>query len=177
MIGLQAEQTDRQTDRETHGVDILDTRAVRYVQESAGVPEDCDSLRFTCLSRNTPQSSHAAPGVCTLCALSSPRSQSPKEAGKKDHGRDSLAPSRHHGTSFLLPAAPRASRFTASGAIRNMHFKRWRRLRDGAPAPWQVDTNAYKQRFWCHDRPRSEKNGGFGYARGIFHEETMSVYR
>eukprot|EP00964_Phaeocystis_antarctica_P045176 scaffold25993_cov31-Phaeocystis_antarctica.AAC.1 len=62
-------------------------------------------------------------------------------------------------------------------SIRNMHFKRWRRLRDGAPAPWQADTNAYKQRFWCHDRPRSEKNGGFGYARGIFHEETMSVYR
>ena len=61
--------------------------------------------------------------------------------------------------------------------IRNMHFKRWRRLRDGAPAPWQADTNAYKQRFWCHDRPRSEKNGGFEYARGIFHEETMSVYR
>ena len=61
--------------------------------------------------------------------------------------------------------------------IRNMHFKRWRRLRDGAPAPWEADTNAYKQRFWCHDRPRSEKNGGFGYARGIFHEETMSVYR
>ena len=51
-------------------------------------------------------------------------------------------------------------------AIRNMHFKRWRRLRDGAPAPWQADTNAYKQRFWRHDRPRSEKNGGFGYARG-----------
>ena len=49
-------------------------------------------------------------------------------------------------------------------------------LRDGAPAPWQADTNAYQQRFWCHDRPRSEKNGGFGYARGIFHEETMSVY-
>ena len=60
---------------------------------------------------------------------------------------------------------------------RRMHIKRWRRLRDGAPAPWQADTNAYKQRFWCHDRPRSEKNGGFGYARGIFHEETMSVYR
>ena len=61
--------------------------------------------------------------------------------------------------------------------IHNMHIKRWRRLRDGGPAPWQADTNAYKQRFWCHDRPRSEKNGGFGYARGIFHEETMSVYR
>ena len=61
--------------------------------------------------------------------------------------------------------------------IRNMHIKRWRRLRDGAPAPWQAVTNAYKQRFWRHDRPRSEKNGGFGYARGIFHEETMSVYR
>ena len=60
---------------------------------------------------------------------------------------------------------------------RAYHLKRWRRLRDGAPAPWQADTNAYKQRFWCHDRPRSEKNGGFGYARGIFHEETMSVYR
>merc|ERR1712166_650856 len=62
-------------------------------------------------------------------------------------------------------------------SIHRMHIKRWRRLRDGAPAPWQADTNAYKQRFWCHDRPRSEKNGGFGYARGIFHEETMSVYR
>ena len=62
-------------------------------------------------------------------------------------------------------------------AIHHMHIKRWRRLRDGAPAPWQADTNAYKQRFWCHDRPRSEKNGGFGYARGIFHQETMSVYR
>eukprot|EP00964_Phaeocystis_antarctica_P010261 scaffold5638_cov63-Phaeocystis_antarctica.AAC.3 len=36
----------------------------------------------------------------------------------------------------------------------------WRRLKDGAPAPWQADTNAYKQRFWRHDRPRSEKNGG-----------------
>eukprot|EP00964_Phaeocystis_antarctica_P003612 scaffold1948_cov62-Phaeocystis_antarctica.AAC.7 len=65
----------------------------------------------------------------------------------------------------------------AERRIRSMHIKRWRRLRDGAPAPWQADTNAYKQRFWCHDRPRSEKNGGFGYARGIFHEETMSVYR
>ena len=67
--------------------------------------------------------------------------------------------------------------FWTERCIRNMHFKRWRRLRDGAPSPWQADTNAYKQRFWCHDRPRSEKNGGFGYARGIFHEETMSVYR
>ena len=66
------------------------------------------------------------------------------------------------------------ARFTT---IHNMHIKRGRRLRDGAPAPWEADTNAYKQRFWCHDRPRSEKNGGFGYARGIFHEETMSVYR
>eukprot|EP00964_Phaeocystis_antarctica_P119144 scaffold82878_cov60-Phaeocystis_antarctica.AAC.1 len=63
----------------------------------------------------------------------------------------------------------------SSTGIHRMHIKRWHRLRDGAPAPWQSDTNAYKQRFWCHDRPRSEINGGFGYARGIFHEETMSV--
>eukprot|EP00964_Phaeocystis_antarctica_P073432 scaffold45029_cov30-Phaeocystis_antarctica.AAC.1 len=49
-------------------------------------------------------------------------------------------------------------------------IKRWR------PCPMASRSNAYKQRFWCHDRPRSEKNGGFGYARGIFHEETMSVY-
>eukprot|EP00964_Phaeocystis_antarctica_P099143 scaffold65029_cov49-Phaeocystis_antarctica.AAC.1 len=47
-------------------------------------------------------------------------------------------------------------------------IKRWR------PCPMASRSNAYKQRFWCHDRPRSEKNGGFGYARGIFHEETMS---
>ena len=44
--------------------------------------------------------------------------------------------------------------------IHNMHIKRWRRLRDGAPAPWEADTNSYKQRFWCHDRPRSEKKWG-----------------
>ena len=37
----------------------------------------------------------------------------------------------------------RDQRIDAIAAIRNMHFKRWRRLRDGAPAPWQADTNAY----------------------------------
>eukprot|EP00964_Phaeocystis_antarctica_P090934 scaffold58244_cov63-Phaeocystis_antarctica.AAC.1 len=45
-------------------------------------------------------------------------------------------------------------------------MKRWR------PCPMAGRQNACKQRFWCHDRPRSEKNGRFGYARGVFHEGT-----
>eukprot|EP00964_Phaeocystis_antarctica_P134675 scaffold98942_cov57-Phaeocystis_antarctica.AAC.2 len=40
-------------------------------------------------------------------------------------------------------------------------IKRWR------PCPMAGRHYACKQRFWCHDRPRSEKNGRFGYARGV----------
>eukprot|EP00964_Phaeocystis_antarctica_P043246 scaffold24801_cov107-Phaeocystis_antarctica.AAC.2 len=40
--------------------------------------------------------------------------------------------------------------FVGSNHTQEYNLKRWRRLRDGAPAPWEADTNAYKQRFWCH---------------------------
>ena len=51
-----------------------------------------------------------------------------------------------------------------------VQIKRW------CPCPMAGRQNAYKQRFWCHDRLRSEKDGRFGYARGVFHEETTSRY-
>eukprot|EP00964_Phaeocystis_antarctica_P069738 scaffold42409_cov84-Phaeocystis_antarctica.AAC.1 len=45
-------------------------------------------------------------------------------------------------------------------------IKRWR------PCPMAGRQNACKQRFWCHDRPRSEKNG-----RGLDMLEAFSMLR
>eukprot|EP00964_Phaeocystis_antarctica_P003166 scaffold1690_cov59-Phaeocystis_antarctica.AAC.1 len=45
-------------------------------------------------------------------------------------------------------------------SIHHSPTKRWSRLRDGAPAPWQADKT---------------KDGRFGYARGVFHEEATSA--
>ena len=39
---------------------------------------------------------------------------------------------------------------------------RWSRIRDAAPCPMAGSENAYKQRFWRKDRPRSQKKWGFG---------------
>eukprot|EP00964_Phaeocystis_antarctica_P059659 scaffold35445_cov56-Phaeocystis_antarctica.AAC.1 len=41
-----------------------------------------------------------------------------------------------------------------------MHFKRWRRLRDGAPAPWQADQTPINSAFGATTGRAAKKMGG-----------------
>ena len=47
-----------------------------------------------------------------------------------------------------------------TSCIRNMHIKRWRRLRDGAPAPWQADQTPINSAFGATTGRAAKKMGG-----------------
>ena len=56
-----------------------------------------------------------------------------------------------------------------------MHIKRWRRLRDGAPGPWQADKTPVNSAFGATTGRAAKQMGGLDMleAFSMYHEETM----
>ena len=93
------------------------------------------------------------------------RSEAIERSRRSRHRADARG-SRAHGGTYSCAWRP----------IHRMHIKRWRRLRDGAPGPWQADKTPVNSAFGA-TTGRAAKNGRFGYATGVFHEETTSVFQ